>query len=122
MTLPTSTLITLLVLLLLLLGQIDYFFGNTKIFDLSFVRVKATPSPKRLAGDIKRCEFAYIVSSHINLGKPEEFIAFWARLDDFLECQVHPRIAINEMTIESLSIFELDKHGMALRGRQQAKR
>ena len=40
---------------------------------------------------------------------------------DFLQGQVHPRITVDEMSIQSLSVLQFDEHGMALRGVQKAE-
>lgn len=44
--------------------------------------------------------------------------AYGAGLDDFLQCEVHPRIAINEVSVQSFAILELDQHRVALGGVQ----
>jgi hypothetical protein len=39
-------------------------------------------------------------------------------LDDLLQSQVHPVIAIDEMAVESLAVLQLDEHRVAL-GRRE---
>ena len=63
----------------------------------------------------------HIIPSHIDLGKPEEFIAIGTGLHDFLECKVHPGIAIDEMAVERFPILEFNQHWGALGGIEKAK-
>ena len=42
------------------------------------------------------------------------------RLDNLLQRQVHPGIALDQMTVERLAVLQLDQHGVALGRIQQA--
>lgn len=42
-------------------------------------------------------------------------------MHDLLEGEVHPRIAVDKVSIERLAILELDQHGVALGGVEKAK-
>lgn len=44
-----------------------------------------------------------------------------ARLDHLLEGEVHPRVALDEVSVEGLAVLELDEHGVALSGVEQAE-
>lgn len=45
--------------------------------------------------------------------------AYWARLYDLLQGQVHPRVAVDQVSIEGLAVLQLDEHGVALGGIEQ---
>jgi hypothetical protein len=45
----------------------------------------------------------------------------WASLYNFLESQVHPGVAGDEVTVECLAVLELDQHRVALRRIEQAE-
>lgn len=47
--------------------------------------------------------------------------SYRAGLDDLLEGQVHPRVAVDEMAVERFAVLELDEHRVALRGVEQAE-
>lgn len=64
----------------------------------------------------------YIVPSNVHLGESVKTIAFGTRLDDFLEGQVHPRVAIDQVAVERLAVLELHEHWVALRGGEEAER
>lgn len=62
---------------------------------------------------------AYIVSSYVDLWQSEEAVTFRTGLDNLLQSQVHPVVAIDEVTVESFPVLQLDKHRVALcRGEQ----
>jgi hypothetical protein len=42
-------------------------------------------------------------------------------LHDFFQRQVHPVVAIDQVTVERLAVFEFDKHRVALCRRQEAE-
>lgn len=87
--------VLLLLLLLLILHSVDDFVGNPKVFD--------------------------IVSLYIYFGKLDEVIALWTCLDDLFQGQVHPCVALDQVPVQGLSVFQLHKHGMALGTIQQAE-
>ena len=62
----------------------------------------------------------HIIAPHIDLRQPEESISFRTRLHDFLESEVHPCVATDEMAVEGLAVLELDEHGMALGGGEES--
>jgi hypothetical protein len=62
---------------------------------------------------------SYIVSSDIDLRQPEKLIAVWTGLDDFLQGQVHPGIAVDQVSVQRLAILEFDQHRLALSSGQQ---
>lgn len=87
-----------------------------------------------MRGVDKRVE-GYIIAADIAFRQSKELIAFlqdWSTnairlesrggrretngtsLHHLLQCQVHPCIAVNQMSVERLSIFKLNKHGVAL--------
>lgn len=65
---------------------------------------------------------SYIVSSDIDFGQSEKLIAVWTGLDDLLQGQVHPGIAVDQVSIQRLAILEFDQHRLALSRGQQPQR
>lgn len=65
---------------------------------------------------------AYVVSTHVALWQPKEFVAFGARLHNFFEGEVHVRVAVHKMAVECFAVFKLDEHRVALRRVQKAQR
>ena len=63
----------------------------------------------------------YIVPSDVNLRQSPKSVAFRAGLDHFLECQIHPRVAVDQVAVQCLAILELDEHRMALRCSEKAQ-
>jgi hypothetical protein len=63
-----------------------------------------------------------VVSSHVAFRQPKELVAFGTRLHDFFEGEVHVSVALNQMAVESFAILELDEHGVALGGGEEAQR
>jgi hypothetical protein len=49
-----------------------------------------------------------------------EAVALRVCLDDLAQDQVHPVVAADEVAVERLAVLELDEHGVALRGREEA--
>jgi hypothetical protein len=49
------------------------------------------------------------------------FAAYRTRLDNLLQCQVHPGVALHQVAVECFAILELNQHGMALRRVQEAE-
>lgn len=43
-------------------------------------------------------------------------------MDNLLQCQVHPCIAVDKMSVERLAVLELDQHWVALGGIEEAER
>lgn len=83
-------------LVLLLFGYlVDDFVGDAEIFD--------------------------VVAFDIDFWETHKLIAFRARLDDLLEGEVHPGIAHDQVSIQSLSVLEFDQHGVALGGVEQSE-
>lgn len=83
-------------LVLLLLGDlVDDLVGNTKVLD--------------------------VISFDVDFWQTHEFISFRACLHDFFEGEVHPRIAHDQVSVERLSILQLDQHGVALSGIEQSE-
>ena len=58
---------------------------------------------------------------NIYLRQPPKLITIRARLHDFLERQVHPRVAVHEEAVEGFAAFELDEHGVADGGGEEAE-
>lgn len=56
----------------------------------------------------------YVVASDVDLRELEEAIAFGARLNNLFEYQVHPVIAIDQVSIQRLAVLKLDEHRVAL--------
>lgn len=84
-------------LILLLLGDlVDDFVGDAEVFD--------------------------IVSFHVDFWEAHEFISFRACLHNLFQGEVHPCIAHDQVSIESLSVLEFDQHGVALGGVEQSER
>ena len=101
--------------LLLILYQFNDLIGNPKILNL---RRRSAPSP--LTDSLARGgEHTDVVSPHIDLGQSEEFIAIGTCLHHLFEGQIHPGVAVDQMTIQRFSILELDQHRMALGGIEQ---
>jgi hypothetical protein len=48
-------------------------------------------------------------------------IAYWTCLHHFLQCEVHPGIALDQVAVEDLAILELHEHRVALRRVQEAE-
>jgi len=42
-----------------------------------------------------------------------ELVAFWVCLHNFLECEVHPSVAIDKVSVECFAILQLDQHWVA---------
>lgn len=61
----------------------------------------------------------YIIAPHVNLWQSEESISFWICLHHLLQSQVHPVVAVDEVTIERFAILELDEHWVTLRGHEE---
>lgn len=64
----------------------------------------------------------HVVSAHVAFWQSEELVAFGACLHDFFEGEVHVGVALDEVTVESFAVLELDEHGVALRGGEKAER
>lgn len=60
----------------------------------------------------------YVVTSDVDFRQSEEAVSFRTGLDDFFECQIHPVITLDQMSVQGLSILQLDQHRVALSGRQ----
>lgn len=63
----------------------------------------------------------YVVAPNVNLREPPKLITFGAGLHDFLEGQVHPGVAIDQVAVESFTVFQFDQHWMALGRGEKAK-
>ena len=59
-------------------------------------------------------EETYVVPSDIDLWELEKPVTLGTRLDNFLQDQVHPVVAVGKVAVEGLAVLELDKHRMAL--------
>lgn len=55
------------------------------------------------------------------LGEKVPELAYWTCLDDLFQGQVHPCVALDQVPVQGLSVFQLHKHGMALGTIQQAE-
>jgi hypothetical protein len=64
----------------------------------------------------------HVVSAHIAFWQPEELVAFGTCLNDFFEGEVHVGVALDEVTVEGFAVFQLDEHGVALGGGEEAER
>ncbi len=51
----------------------------------------------------------------------EERDSYRTCLDNLFQRQVHPRIAVDKVAVEGLSVLELDQHGVALGCIEQAE-
>lgn len=67
------------------------------------------------------CFFAYVVPSHVAFWQAVEFVAVGRGLDDFFEGDVHVGVAVDEVAVEGFAGFELDEHGFALGGGEEAE-
>ena len=56
----------------------------------------------------------HVVTSHIDLRQSHELVAVRTRLYHFLQREVHPCVAVDEVAVERFAVFELDEHGVAL--------
>ena len=68
------------------------------------------------------CICTHVVSAHVAFWQSEELVAFGTCLHDFFEGEVHVGVALDEVTVESFAVLELDEHGVALRGGEKAER
>lgn len=64
----------------------------------------------------------YVVSSDVDLGQLEEPVTLRASLDDFLEYEVHPVVAIGEVAVQCLAVLQFHEHRVALGGREEPER
>jgi hypothetical protein len=64
----------------------------------------------------------YVVSAHVALWQPEELVAVGTCLHDFFEGEVHVCVALDEVAVEGFAVLELDQHGVALGGSEEAER
>jgi hypothetical protein len=55
----------------------------------------------------------YVVASYIGLCYPSKLVAATGSLDDFLQDEIHPRIAADKNAIVVFAILELDEHWLA---------
>jgi hypothetical protein len=101
-----------LVLGLLLLDDVDDLVGHAEVLDLRCVSEGAR------AGQV--CTDC--AAADVDLGQAHELVTVGAGLDDFAQGEVHPGVAVDEQAVERLAALELDKHGVAGRGREQTKR
>ena len=65
--------------------------------------------------------FTYVVAPDIDLWQPIESVAIRTGLDYLLQGEIHPSITAHQMSVQCFPILELDKHGVALCGIEQAK-
>jgi hypothetical protein len=63
----------------------------------------------------------YVVSAHITLRQSEEFVAVGTCLHDFFEGEVHVCVALHQVAVEGFAVLELDEHGVALGGCEEAE-
>jgi hypothetical protein len=63
-----------------------------------------------------------VVSAHVAFWESEELVAFGTCLHDFFEGEVHVGVALDQVAVESLAVLELDEHGVALGGGEEAER
>ena len=63
-------------------------------------------------------EPTYVISSDVDLGESEESIAFRAGLNNLLQNQVHPVVAIGQMSVQRFAVLEFHQHRVALGGRE----
>jgi hypothetical protein len=117
---------------LLLFHYVDNLVGDAEVFDLwEWMSV----------GDRTTCIYAvvyddddvsigesqvwtigtYVVSAHVALRQPEEFVAVGACLHDFFEGEVHVCVALDQVAVEGFAVLELDEHGVALGGCEEAE-
>jgi hypothetical protein len=63
-----------------------------------------------------------VVTAHVAFWQSEELVAFGTCLHDFFEGEVHVGVALDQVAVESLAVLELDEHGVALGGGEEAER
>lgn len=63
-----------------------------------------------------------IISFDVHFGKANEFISFGACLNNFLQSQVHPCVALYQVAVKGLSILKFDEHRVALGRVQESER
>ena len=63
----------------------------------------------------------YVVSAHVAFGQSEEFVAVGTCLHDFFEGEVNVCVALDQMAVEGFAVLELDEHGVALGGGEEAE-
>jgi hypothetical protein len=108
---------------LLLFHDVDDLIGDAEIFDL-LDRSRSASCPRsrddriRLVGGV----LTNIVTAHVAFWQSEELVAFGACLHDFFEGEVHVGVALDQVAVESLAVFELDEHGVALGGGEKTER
>ena len=119
-TFPVSTPATILrLVLLLLLHDLDNLFGNSKVLDLWGISwVCAMIRPIEEGGRGTLAEPTYVISSDVDLGESEKSIAFRAGLNHLFQDQVHPVVAIGQMSVQRFAVLEFHQHRVALGGRE----
>ena len=66
-------------------------------------------------------DLTYVVSAHVAFRQAEEFVAVGTCLHDFFEGEVHVCVALDQVAVEGFAVLELDEHGVALGGCEEAE-
>jgi hypothetical protein len=66
-------------------------------------------------------DLTYVVSAHVAFRQAEEFVAVGTCLHDFFEGEVHVCVALDQVAVEGFAVLELDQHGVALGGCEEAE-
>ena len=65
--------------------------------------------------------WTYVVSAHVAFRQSEELVAVGTCLNDFFEGEVHVCVALDQVAVEGFAVLELDEHGVALGGCEEAE-
>jgi hypothetical protein len=107
---------------LLLFHNVDDLVGDAEVFDLwARINVRSGSHWHNMYDDVSNRKKTYIVSAHVALRQPEELVAVGTCLHDFFEGEVHVCVALDQVAVESFSVLELDEHGVALGGCEEAE-
>lgn len=104
-----------LLIRLLVLNHVDDFVGDAEVFDLAThdTYQHSTPPHIRPYG---RWVITHVIPPHVAFRQSVELVAVWGGLHDFLQGDVHVRVAGDEVAVEGFAGFELDEHRFALGG------
>jgi len=118
---------------LLLFHNVDNLVGDAEVFDLcARARLSVVQRLHRWLiwhmyqddDDIFQAHsraLTYVVSTHVAFRQSEEFVAVWTCLHDLFEGEVHVCVALDEVAVEGFAVLELDEHGVALGGSEEAE-
>jgi hypothetical protein len=63
----------------------------------------------------------YVVSAHVAFRQSEELVTVGTCLHNFFEGEIHVCVALDQVAVEGFAILELDQHGVALGGSEEAE-